>query len=235
MKKWLFIICIVCLNFVYFDQITTAATKGREEYEKTGHVIWDVKVDEKIVALTFDDGPHPVFTPQILDVLAKHNVKATFFVMGAHAKKYSYLVHRLALESHEIGNHTFNHIYNINNSDKLKEELDSTADIIQQITGIKTNLYRPVGGLYNDMIVNTAIENDYEVIMWSWHQDSKDWKRPGVDKIVNHVISDTRPGDIILFHDAGGDRSQTVEALDTILTVFKEEGYECVTVSELIN
>ena len=96
-------------------------------------------------------------------------------------------------------------------------------------------LYRPVGGSYNDGIINTAVENGYKVIMWSWHQDTEDWKRPGVNSIVTKVLSGATPGNIVLFHDAGGDRSQTVQALERILPELKKQGYTFVTVSELLD
>lgn len=231
-KKVLIVFCVL-FSFNY-THLVDASTKNREEYEKLGKVFWDVNLEEKFIALTFDDGPHPAYTPQILDVLLKHQAKATFFVMGAHAKKYPDIIKRQAVEGHEIGNHTFNHIYHQKNSDQLKDELDDTKKAIHEITGKKTNLFRPVGGIYNDLIIHTAIENGYDVIMWSWHQDTKDWKSPSVNNIVNHVTSNVQPGDIVLLHDAGGNRSQTVKALDEVLTVLKEEGYQFVTVSELI-
>lgn len=224
------------LIMFYFMQYTLAyAEKSRWEYEEEGHVIWEVNTDEKQVALTFDDGPHPTYTPEILDVLAKYDAKATFFVIGEHAKKYSYLIERQANEGHEVANHTLTHDYTMKTRSKLKKELEETTSIIEQITGQKTALYRPVGGRYNDLIVDTARENGYLVVMWSWHQDTEDWKRPGAKKIANKVLKGVKPGDIILFHDSGGDRSQTVRALEIILQKMQEEGYEFVTVSELVS
>lgn len=227
MKKQILILAMICLFFV---QAHTVVASERYKYEETGNAIWDVKTNEKIVAITFDDGPHTVYTPEILDVLKKYNAKATFFVMGVHAKKFPQLVYREFTEGHEIANHTFNHV----NGKNLKEELNSTAHIIDHITGTKPTLFRPVGGQYNDFVINTAADNNYLVVLWSWHQDTYDWKRPGVNRIVNKVTSGVKPGDIILLHDAGGDRSQTVEALDKILDYLQKNGYEAVTVSELL-
>ncbi|MBD8007434.1 polysaccharide deacetylase family protein [Bacillus norwichensis] len=232
MKKYFLVIFPLLFNSFFGYQNAQAATKSRYEYEKTGQVIWEAKTTEKIVAITFDDGPHPVYTPDILDTLSKYNAKATFFVMGAHAQKYPHLVHREFLEGHEIANHTFNHFYG--GEKNLKEELDQTANTIFQITGQKPTLFRPVGGNYNDFVIETARDKEYLVVLWSWHQDTYDWKRPGVNRIVNKVISNVKPGDIILLHDAGGDRSQTVEALDKILDYLQKNGYETVTVSELL-
>ncbi|CAM4078508.1 polysaccharide deacetylase family protein [Lederbergia lenta] len=229
------LVCNIGIIFILFfvtGSYSGAEEHGRAYFEKTGDVIWDIKAEEKVIALTFDDGPHSVYTPQILDVLAKYNAKATFFVIGEHAKKFPHLISREKIEGHEIANHTYTHSYS--NQDKLEEELRKTDEVIYNITGAYPLFYRPIGGEYNERIVNTAVQQGFRVIMWSWHQDTQDWKRPGVNKIVSKVLSGARPGDIVLFHDAGGDRSQTVEALQDILPALKKEGYTFVTVSELL-
>ena len=112
--------------------------------------------------------------------------------------------------------------------------MHKTNDIIYSITGFKPILFRPVGGLYTDGMIDVAVKNGYTVVMWSWHQDTEDWKDPGVSKIVNKVLTGTKPGDVILFHDGGSDRTQTVEALKEILPVLKEQGYQFVTISEML-
>ena len=120
----------------------------------------------------------------------------------------------------------------------LTSELEQTDEIIQRITGDKPTLYRPVGGLYNDLIINTAIKNGKIVILWSWHQDPEDWKRPRASKISRHITKGVQPGNIILLHDwigSGVDQtSQTVKALESIMEFLSRNGYECVTVSELL-
>lgn len=234
MKRMLFLISLILFS-VLFSHSIFASSKGRWEFEKTEQVFWDLPTKEKIVALTFDDGPHQTYTPQILDVLAKYHAKATFFVIGEHAEQYPYLIKRQVDEGHEVANHTYHHYYNINsNINNLDKELKQTSDVIHSIVGYQPSLFRPVGGYYNEKIIRTAIKNNYRVIMWSWHQDTVDWKRPGVNKIALNVISDTTPGDIVLMHDAGGNRAQTVKALDKILAALQKEGYECVTVSEML-
>lgn len=216
-----------------------AFTDSRKAYEKTGKVIWEVNTKEKIVSLTFDDGPHPIFTPQTLDILAKYNAKATFFVAGNKVKRFPAILIREVKEGHEIANHTYNHIYDKNiTAAKLTSELNQTDEIIKQITGYKPTLYRPVGGLHNDLIINTAIQNGKLVILWSWHQDPQDWRSPAASKISKHIIKGVQPGNIILLHDWNGsefsETSQTVEALENILIHFKNNGYTCVTVSEML-
>ncbi|SCV20642.1 Uncharacterized protein BCRIVMBC845_03166 [Bacillus cereus] len=239
MKKIWIVLVLLIISFCSTKIPIYAFTDSRKAYEKTGKVIWEVNTKKKIVAITFDDGPHPVFTPQILDILAKYNAKATFFVAGNKVKRFPAILIREVKEGHEIANHTYNHIYDKNiTAAKLKSELNQTDEVIKQITGYKPTLYRPVGGLHNDLIINTAIQNGKLVILWSWHQDPHDWRSPSASKISNHIIKGVQPGNIILLHDWNGSEfseiSQTVEALESILIHFKKNGYTCVTVSEML-
>ncbi|MFF2753240.1 polysaccharide deacetylase family protein [Psychrobacillus sp. NPDC058041] len=227
-KIGVFLIIFFCIAYA-----SSAMDKGRPYYEKKGYVLWGINTEEKVIALTFDDGPHSVYTPQILDLLEEYDAKATFFVIGERALTYPDLILQIGYGGHEIANHTYTHPYKIT-PEELKEELKKTNEIIYDITGTYPLYYRPVGGTYNDRIINTAVQNGYKVVMWSWHQDTEDWKTPGVKKIVSRVVSGAKPGDIVLFHDAGGDRSQTVKALEEILPELKKQGYKFVTVSELL-
>jgi peptidoglycan-N-acetylglucosamine deacetylase len=235
MRKLLMLMTIIVTYFTLTVSPAEANMFKRFKYEKTGQVFWDVKTKEKWIALTFDDGPDPVYTPQILDALAKYKAKATFFVIGAEAERFPQIIQREAKEGHELANHTYRHNFRDHfNPEKLKNELNQTSKVIEDLTGQIPSLYRPHSGYYNEKIVNTAINNGYRVILWSWHQDTKDWRRPGVSKITNNVVSDTKPGDIVIFHDAGGDRTQTVKAIENILRILDEKGYKFVTVSELL-
>lgn len=234
-SKWqtgLFIALII--SFTYMTYTTFASEKSRSYYEKKGLVYWDIKTADKVIALTFDDGPDAVYTPKILDLLDVYDAKATFFVVGKQAEKYPEIVSRQYFDGHEIANHTYSHPYS-STTKELENELRKTDKIIHDITGMYPALFRPVGGNYSESIINTAADNGFTVIMWSWHQDTEDWKEPGVDRIVNKVLKGARAGDVVLFHDAGGNRSQTVQALDEILLALKKEGYEFVTVTELLD
>ncbi|MFJ7638466.1 polysaccharide deacetylase family protein [Peribacillus sp. NPDC097225] len=234
MVKTLFIALSLIILFPASYNESQAATDSRAVYEKTGNVIWEVNTQEKIVAITFDDGPHPDYTPQILDLLAKYNAKATFFVAGNKVKSYPDVLKREIKEGHEIANHTYTHPYDRNiTAHRLSSELDDTDKIIWDLARYKPSLYRPVGGFHNDTIINTAVNKGFKVVLWSWHQDPKDWARPPANKISNHIIKSLRPGDIILLHD-WSDRPQTVRALETTLAYLYKNGYECVTVSELL-
>ena len=198
-------------------------------------VVYRVDTDEKLIALTFDDGPNPVYTPQILDLLRKHQAKATFFVLGKRVRMYPQIAIREVLEGHEIANHTFDHHFLKNVSpEKLKEEIRQTQEAIYDITEQMPHVFRPPGGIYDDALIDLAREDHFTVVMWSWYQDTRDWEKPGVDNIVNTVLSNVQNGDIVLFHDLEGDCSQTVQALERILPELKKRGFQFVTVTELL-
>ena len=234
-KVFTLFICLLFFGLILAleSDIWASAEKDRFYYEKTGEIMWEIDTEEKVVALTFDDGPHPKFTAEILDILAKHNAKATFFVIGENAEKNPELILRQYSEGHEIANHTFTHPLKTTLS-KLEIELKQTDDLIFSITGYHPELFRPVEGQYTDQMIQSVVKKGYRVVMWSWHQDTEDWKSPGVHRIEKTVLKGVEPGNIILFHDGGGNRSQTVKALDNIVEKLQERGYEFVTVSDLI-
>ncbi|TCO75196.1 polysaccharide deacetylase family protein [Marinisporobacter balticus] len=191
--------------------------------------------DKKVIALTFDDGPHPRFTPQILDLLKKYDAKATFFVLGKHVALYPDVVKREVLEGHEIGNHTFTHIdVKQTPKKKIQEEFEKTQDEIFSVAGIHPKLLRPPFGFCNKTVINIASEKNYKIILWSAHQDSNDWRNPGIGVIIKKTLSEVGNGDIVLFHDYVEGPSHTLEALKVILPTLKEKGYEFVTISELL-
>lgn len=224
---------IILVSSIFHAGFNVFADKGRRHYEQTGEVVWDIKTEEKIVALTFDDGPHRKYTAEVLDLLGNYDAKATFFIIGENAEKYPELVLRVHDEGHEIANHTYTHPLKTTIT-KLEKELKQTNETIYSITGSYPKLFRPVGGQYTDDMIKLAVDKGYTVVMWSWHQDTEDWKNPGVKKIVNKVLNVTKQGDIILFHDGGGNRKQTVKALEEILPELQKQGYKFVTISELI-
>ena len=193
---------------------------------------------ENKVALTFDDGPDPRFTPQVLDVLNQHNVKATFFLMGARADKYPELVRRIVEEGHIIGNHTYWHPNLVEEGDiaTLETELLRASDTIENLAGYRPKLFRaPYGFLYNELVERVA-ELNYTIVGWS--ADSLDWQESPPNVIAYNVLSNTEPGAIILMHDGGewdADRTVTIEALNIIIPTLKEQGIEFTTVPDLLN
>jgi polysaccharide deacetylase family sporulation protein PdaB len=185
------------------------------------------------VAITFDDGPHPKYTPEILNILKKYNAKATFFVIGQNAEKYPDIIKREVAEGHEIGNHTYSHpdLHKID-IDKFLEEIEKTQTTIEDICGIRPKLFRPPGGYYDDRSIGIVESMGYKSVLWSL--DTRDWSMPKSDSIVAKVEERAAEGDIILFHDLEDKRLPTPTALKKIIPYLIENGYEFVTVSELL-
>jgi cellulose synthase/poly-beta-1,6-N-acetylglucosamine synthase-like glycosyltransferase/spore germination protein YaaH/peptidoglycan/xylan/chitin deacetylase (PgdA/CDA1 family) len=195
----------------------------------------------KQILLTFDDGPNEKYTPQILDILKKENIHATFFVVGINAENNLKLIKRTYDEGHEIGNHTFLHPNLAEVSkERVEFELNATRRLIESVTGHSTVLFRPP---YN---ADSEPENMEEVLpiieakKYNYYTvgesiDPQDWEpNVSVDSIMSRIIAEQTLGNIILLHDAGGDRSQTVKALPKIIEYFRSRGYNFVTVSSLL-
>lgn len=192
------------------------------------------------VAITFDDGPDPMYTPAILDILAEHNVKATFFMVGRHVEQNPEIARRIVDEGHDIGNHTFSHRSMVPlHPQKVLDEVVRCEDIIKKVTGKRPYLFRPPRGVYSQTVRDIAIDRQYTLVLWSL--SSQDWReitsREITDRILNHVCG----GDILLFHDSGnlisadgGNRNNTVLALPKILKGLGEKGLVPVTVQEML-
>jgi peptidoglycan/xylan/chitin deacetylase (PgdA/CDA1 family) len=191
-------------------------------------VLLDKKAEHpKQIALTFDDGPHPKYTEQILDGLAKRKVKATFFVLGRNVTGKEEIVKRIYKEGHLIGNHTYNHVRLT--SLRLKtgcEELNDTNQCIYDITGMYPNYVRPPFGAWRD-----GLDCEVNMIPVMWTIDSRDWVLKNTDEIVNNVVKKVKEGDIILMHDW---YATSVEAAMEIVDQLQEQNYDFVTVDELL-
>lgn len=223
---------LIVLIFAIFLLGTDTDPKGRKYFEQRGDIIWDGPRERKQVALTFDDGPTPGITDQIIDLLKQHRAKATFFCLGAKVERFPDLARRLTDEGYEIANHSFDHkMFHTLTTKKILQELTKTQNSIYRITHKKPVLFRPPGGSYNEQIVEAAKKAKLQLVLWSWDQDTRDWRRPRPAKIVNHVLDHVSNGDIILFHDS---HRNTVEALKKLLPLLQKQGYQFVTVSELI-
>lgn len=186
---------------------------------------------EKVIALTFDDGPYPEYTPPILDILKKNNIKGTFFWIGQNLKAFPELGKQVVAEGHAIGNHTWHHWYKNMSAAVAAREIEDTTELIYKTTGVRTSLFRPPGGYLYNGVADYAKKKNYLVAMWS--ADSSDYSRPGVDKLVNNVMRNAKPGGMVLMHDGGGNRVNTVKALPIIINKLRQQGYKFVTVSEL--
>jgi peptidoglycan/xylan/chitin deacetylase (PgdA/CDA1 family) len=185
------------------------------------------------IALTFDDGPHPRYTPRILDVLDEYNIKATFFVVGINAENYPDTIENVIKKGHEIGNHTFTHpqVSSLD-PETLKDEVERCESTIYGLTDRKTKLFRPPEGMIDSDVKKVLGKLDYKVILWDI--DTKDWAHTPPKKIAENVISNISSGDIILMHDYISYNSPTLEALELFIPVLLEKGYSFVVVSELI-
>lgn len=231
----LFILSFVS-GFLWRNDLNLSVYKDREYWEKTGTVFWEAAVKEKYIALTFDDGPSPTFTNQILDVLALNGAKGTFFVVGKLAEVHPEIVVRESREGHEIGNHSYEHreINRLSPKD-LQNDLFRAHEAIFRINGVNIKVYRPISGYYDAKVVQVAEMLHYKVIIWTWGLDSRDWTRTSGEAIASRVLTAIRPGSILLFHDQGGDRSNTIQALHIILPALRKQGYRFVTVSRLLD
>lgn len=181
----------------------------------------------KKIALTFDDGPHPYYTEQLLDGLQERGVKATFFVLGKHAEQYPELVERMSDEGHLVGNHTYSHMQlNQRNSEAFKEELLKTSRLIEELTGQEVQYVRPPYGTWNK-----KFEEELNMFPVLWTIDPLDWSSSNVAGIVNKVTNKAKDNSIILMHD---EYKTTVTAALQIVDELQEEGYEFVTVEEIL-
>ncbi|WP_162448755.1 polysaccharide deacetylase family protein [Phytoactinopolyspora mesophila] len=178
------------------------------------------------VALTFDDGPHPTYTPQVLDLLAEHEVRAVFCVVGVQVRQHPELVRRIVDDGHTLCNHTENHDSELakRSPEKIDEEIAATAGAIAEAAGdAPVRFFRQPARYVAPEVAPIAEEHGLTLLDWT--VDSQDWKRPGASEIVARVADGLQPGAVVLLHDGGGDRSQTVTALDEILVLIEESGY----------
>jgi len=230
-RLWLVLIILMVAAPAWWREVEAGARGGTNP-----NLVWYVKTHQKVVALTFDDGPSEAFTPKILSILNQAHAKATFFMLGQAATAHPALVREVSRMGMEIGNHTYAHI-NLKVHSPAQDRLDliRSQDAIQAITGKLPTLMRPPYGAYNAALIKVARSLNLRVILWSWTEDPRDWANPGVAAIVSRVVNHIQPGDIVLFHDGGGDRSQTVEALSLIVKDLSAQGYRMVTVSHLLN
>lgn len=185
------------------------------------------------ISLTFDDGPHPRYTPQILEILEEYGIKATFFVVGVNAKNYPDTMEKVIKAGHEIGNHTYSHPHvSCLNSQTLCEEVEKCESTIYGLTDYKTKLFRPPEGLIDADVRTVLRDLDYKVILWDL--DTRDWAHTPAEDIARYVTENIAAGDIILMHDYIGHNSPTPEALKLFVPALLDMGYKFVVISELI-
>lgn len=194
------------------------------------HPIYAVDTTEKKVAISFDATWGSSRTTQIMQILAKHNLKATFFLTNIWLNQYPHLARQISQEGHEIGLHSANHPrFTELSAEKIVKELQDNASMITEITGQQPYLFRPPFGAYNNGVIKIVQEENFIPIQWSI--DSLDWKNLTSEQIIQRVTSKLHPGAIVLFHNDG---TNTPAALEPIIEYMKKEGYTIVPVSELI-
>lgn len=225
--NWIGAACLVLL--------AAGALSGTEE--ETGPVLpagtssaemteaWES--EKKKIALTFDDGPHPVYTEQVLQVLDQGNIPATFFLLGQNIEEHQDLVKEIDAKGHLIGNHTYHHVQVTSLPlDQACEEIQKTSDLIESLTGKGTEYVRPPFGTWSE-----GLEDRLNLIPVMWTIDTLDWTTENVDEIVCRVTEQAEENGIILMHDG---YESTVQALERFIPLLEAEGYEFVTVDQVI-
>jgi len=199
------------------------------------------KNGEKVIALTFDDGPNEPYTSEVLKVLDDNGIKATFFVIGENAEAYPETIKEIVRDGHIVGNHTYSHSYRLpfEGIVGVEKDIDRTEKVIFGLTGLRTDLFRPPHGLRTPWFVEDLKKLRYSVITWTDMTNDYNLNTPA-EEIVRRIIGKARPGGIIDLHDGKGvihgiDRSNTVHALPVIIAKLKDEGYRFVTLPELLH
>ncbi len=213
--QFLGMLYLVCLLLKSGDMAETAETVGT------------VGMQKPKIAITFDDGPHPVWTPKLLEGLKEREVLATFFLIGENIEGNEELVKEMYEGGHIVGNHTYHHVEMTKLSDeKAAEEIRMTNEKISAITGAPVAFMRPPFGAWQK-----ELEWQMQVLPVSWSVDPLDWTTKNADEIVQKVVTEVKENDIILMHDC---YESSVSAALRIIDILKESGYEFVTVEELI-
>lgn len=229
----LFVFAMICtsiLNYLYQTKYSAAAASSKVGDRNLP--IYCVETEEKKIAISFDAAWGNEDTRKLLEILKENDVKATFFMTGGWVEAYPDDVKAILADGHDLGNHSQNHknMSQLSNAE-IKEELMSVHDKVKELTGYDMFLFRPPYGDYDNEVITVASECGYYAIQWD--VDSLDWKNYGVDSIINTVCQHKHLGNgsIILCHNGA---EYTAEALQTLITTLKEEGYEFVPISELI-
>jgi peptidoglycan-N-acetylglucosamine deacetylase len=224
---------IAAQNLRAEPQITTQPAGDDTVKSATGQKITfnSVYVDGPYIAMTFDDGPSATLTPKLLDLLAAHHIRATFFVIGENVAEYPEIVARAAREGHEIANHSWSHPNLAKMSDEgVRRQLWRTDDAIKNATGVRPTLLRPPYGSITEREKRWIHDEfGYQIVLWD--VDPYDWKRPGPAVVRNRILQETRPGSIVLSHDI---HPGTIEAMPSTFDALEAKGFKFVTVSELI-
>lgn len=209
----------------------TGATMAAVRPQPAAVIVSSARTSDRVVALTFDDGPSP-YTPRVLALLHSVDAHATFFVVGLHVTQYPSFVKAETLSGNLVGNHTYSHVdLEILANAAVLEQLAATQSAVHSAAGVTPRWFRPPYGAVDARVAELASSLGLQTVLWS--VDPQDWLRPGVDAIAQRVLAQVRPGSVVLFHDGGGDRSETVAALSVVLSSLRAHGYRFLTLDEL--
>lgn len=178
---------------------------------------------EKVLYLTFDDGPSQRYTPKILDILKRDKVPATFFVVGYRCEEFPQLVRRIRMEGHEIGNHGYAHYYFVHQTEAVKRDVQQADEVIRHACGVAPLLYRPPGGILDEGEARAIYQLGHPIVFWT--VDSEDWKTTSEKVIYDHVVRQGVSGSVILLHDGVSNSRYTTQALPRIIREFRLKGY----------
>lgn len=223
------ILLVMAVMWIWAAKKDDRAGTEPEEIIPVEHLVLpeEKKTEKKRIALTFDDGPHPIYTPQMLELLKEEQVPATFFLLGENVELYGDVVKEIAKEGHLIGNHTYHHVQITSLSlEEACKEIQETSDLIEELTGTGTEYVRPPFGTWNE-----ELEERLNLIPVMWSIDTKDWTTQNVDWIVRETVKHAEDHDIILMHDS---YQSTVDAVKRVIEQLEAEGFEFVTVDEII-
>jgi peptidoglycan/xylan/chitin deacetylase (PgdA/CDA1 family) len=225
---WLFVVAAVHGDDAAAPQ---SGAKTRQAPEPSEITLDWIHVDGPYIALTFDDGPSAKLTPKLLDLLAAHHVKATFFLIGENVAEHPDIVAREAREGHELANHSWSHPNLGKMSDEnVRSQIHRTDDAIRSAAGIGPTLLRPPYGSITAR-QKKWINQEFGYKIALWDVDPLDWRRPGPNVVCNRIVKNTRAGSIVLAHDI---HPGTIEAMPCVLNQLEARGFKFVTVSELL-
>ncbi|WP_438311373.1 polysaccharide deacetylase family protein [Sporosarcina sp. FA9] len=208
------------------NKITETPPPKNDTTESVENSVESTKNEMKQVALTFDDGPDPMVTTQILETLKKYEAKATFFMLGSRVEYYPEIAKKVKDDGHELGNHTWNHSdLTKASNEKVQSEINRTSSIIEDVTGVKATAFRPPYGA-----VNKTVRSQTVLPVYLWDVDTLDWKHRNANQLLASVQNKTKNGSIILMHDI---HQSTADGLDAVLSYLQSEGFEFVSVSDL--
>ncbi len=203
---------------------SAAAPSPRVVTAAESRPVYELDAARKVVAITVDDGPDPRYTPSVLALLDQYGIRASFFLIGENADVHPDLVREVAARGHHIANHSWSHpdLSGLSAA-KVRDELGRTSDLLGRLTGRAPTWFRAPGGGWSPTVLKVGAELGMRPMAWS--VDPQDWATPGTDVITKRLEKELRPGAIVLTHDGGGDRSQTVAALKTFLPMLIDSGY----------